>query len=57
MTGNIIGGFISILIGMTIEERKMLVKRWLDSGYGYKERLSNWDFRHLIKIAIEGELK
>jgi hypothetical protein len=55
--GNLVGGFITILVGMDVEQRKRLKEIWIDYGYGFRKRFNDRDFRDLIKMAVNGELK
>lgn len=55
--GNLIDAYTVLLVGVKLEERKRLIKLWHSSGFGFKEQLSDYSFRHLIKMAVNGELK
>ncbi|KKN65969.1 hypothetical protein LCGC14_0476720 [marine sediment metagenome] len=57
MMGNLISGFTTTLIGVEILNRKRLIFTWKHYGYGYNYKFNNSDFRKLIKMAINGELK
>ena len=47
MVKNIIGGFITILMKVDIERKK---------GFGYRGKLTDYEFRTIIKLGTNGKL-
>ncbi len=56
MVKNIIGGFITILMKVDIERRKSAIKSWGKKGFGYRGKLTDYEFRTIIKLGTNGKL-
>lgn len=54
--GSMVNGYIPILIGVRLENERILIQDWRDYGYGYKRKFNDYQFKELIKLAVNGEL-